>query len=308
MAKDNQTSSEEWEIRQKIHELNKKDNDITRKYGSILKTQLATEGKITDVLKARVNLAEQLDSIMEEDIQNSEKSRKINEQIKIIEKKQLELKKKYIGKNKHIADDLNTQLNTDKALLEVQRDRYASMKDLSDLQKEQSVVFMGFLDKITSKVKKLPGGRMLLAALGLSDKNMQKIGKNFNKYLTGEIKSFKDVFKVGGKNMMGTLGRIAVGFIGVGIAIKIATGLFKLFYKIGKMFAAVQDELAGKFGVMGVQSNTVTQNLISQRMEVTKIGYGLKELNTVTSDLSDNFGIGLDVASGIAGKVLDTAE
>ena len=114
-------AAEEFEIRQKLHDLNKKENDITKSYGRVLQTQLDTQKQITDVLKARVNLAGKMDDILEEDISNKQKALKLNEQIKIIEKEQGKLAKQYIGKNKHIADLKIAELNTDKKMLEVHR-------------------------------------------------------------------------------------------------------------------------------------------------------------------------------------------
>ena len=50
----------------------------------MLQTQLDTQKEITDVLKARVNLAGKMDNILESDITNKEKAAKLNEQIKTI--------------------------------------------------------------------------------------------------------------------------------------------------------------------------------------------------------------------------------
>ncbi len=313
-----QQSAQEYEYQRRINELRKANNNLAASYGRVLNEQLQKEGRLTNTIRARVDLAQDINDIKNSETSNSEKSLRINEKIAAIEKKQLENNKKYFGKNREIALQKNKQLNTDKKLLKVERDRLDAIGDATDLQQMQAMKMFSMLETMTTKFKKIPGGGMILEAIGLGEKNMGKFRDNFVEFAQGSRK-LKDLFKIqgtGGSTQMATtlsgmsvsMGKM-VASAGIFVAtIGIAVGLFTIMFKIAKAFSETTDKLGKAFGVMGTNlQNKVVGNLRASRAEAAMLGFGIEDLVSTTTILSDEFGIGFENASSMSLAILDSS-
>ena len=57
-----------FEYKKKVNDLMKEDNDISRAYGTLLNEHVKKEGKITNILKNRVDLVSEISEIKESTI------------------------------------------------------------------------------------------------------------------------------------------------------------------------------------------------------------------------------------------------
>tara|TARA_X000001382_G_scaffold59665_1_gene41088 strand:+ start:1510 stop:3651 length:2142 start_codon:yes stop_codon:yes gene_type:complete len=292
-----------YEATKKINDLLESGNDISKAYGVTLKEQLSDEGKVTNILKNRIDLTQQISDLKDEDIDHSEKAIKLNSKIKEVEEKLAGARDKKGKFQKGFNNLVEKGLITDIKMLQVERDKESAMNDITEAQKEQAELMGKGFDSMIGKVQKLPGGEFFLAKIGFGEEARKKVKKNFGEFAAGN-KKFSDVFKVGGKASAGMAASLGIALISVGAIVLLFTAMFK----IAKAFSAVTDAMGESFGVMGTGSNEVTKNLRSQRAEAAALGFGIKELLGVTTELSDNFGIGASEASAIAGKVLDSSK
>ena len=324
-----ENNKERLEVQRQINEALDKGSDITKAFGQVLQANLNKEEKISGNLKDRVKILSNIVSITSGDLDLKEKSSKLSNMAKTVEKeitkiraKQLLIEKQFgaIGDKRVKAaknllseagglEDKAKELENIIAIVSAEGKRVNVAKELTDVQKEQGKVAMAVFNKLVSNIKKVPAGGMFLNAIGLSDKNLLKIGENFNKYLTGEVKGFGKVFDIAGKAGVKNLGKMAAGAAGIGISIGLAVVLFKSLFKIAKAFSAVTDKLGESFGVMGTNlNNGVVRNLRSSQVAAIGLGFDIKDLISTTTTLSDQFGIGLNAASEISSEILDSGK
>jgi len=324
-----ENNKERLEVQRQINEALDKGSDITKAFGQVLQANLNKEEKISGNLKDRVKILSNIVSITSGDLDLKEKSSKLSNMAKTVEKeitkiraKQLLIEKQFgaIGDKRVKAaknllseagglEDKAKELENIIAIVSAEGKRVNVAKELTDVQKEQGKVAMAVFNKLVSNIKKVPAGGMFLNAIGLSDKNLLKIGENFNKYLTGEVKGFGKVFDIAGKAGVKNLGKMAAGAAGIGISIGLAVVLFKSLFKIAKAFSAVTDKLGESFGVMGTNlNNGVVRNLRSSQVAAMGLGFDIKDLISTTTTLSDQFGIGLNAASEISSEILDSGK
>ena len=192
-------NKERLEIQRQINEALEKGSDITKSFGKVLQANLDKEEKISNNLKDRVKTLSEIAETTSSDIGLQEKSSKLSTIAK----------------------------NAEKELSKIKQQQFNIEKQFSgtDVQHEQSKAAMAAFTSIVGNIKKIPGGGMFLSAMGLGEDNLKKIGENFDKYLSGEVKGFGEVFKVGGKN----LSKMAIGAAGIGASIGIAVGLGSMF-------------------------------------------------------------------------------
>ena len=72
-------------------------------------------------------------------------------------------------------------------------------------------------------------------------------------------------------------------------------------------FSGTLDEIGGKFGAIGIQSLDVRNNLMDAQVEATKLGKSMSDVLDATTQLTDNFGIGLSEAIKLSSSVVDTS-
>ena len=319
-----ENNKERLEIQRQINEALDKGSDITKAFGQVLQANLNKEEKISDNLKDRVKTLNEIAEATSNDIGLREQSSKLSniaknaeKEIAKIREKQLDIEKQFSGiGDKRVKgardlkeefgglEDKTKELETIISIANAEGERVEAAKKLTDVQHEQSKAAMAAFTSIVGNIKKIPGGGMFLSAMGLGEDNLKKIGENFDKYLSGEVKGFGEVFKVGGKN----LSKMAIGAAGIGASIGIAVGLFKVLFKIGKAFAATADSLGKSFGRFGTDlNNAVVQNLRMGRREAQVLGFSIEDLSATTSTLAGEFGVGLEQASQLSKSVLNVA-
>ena len=84
-------------------------------------------------------------------------------------------------------------------------------------------------------------------------------------------------------------------------------GIFATTVAIAKKFAQELDAVGKQFGSLVNLGPNLTNDLLDSGVEARKLGQGVAETSSITSDLASNFGVSLDNAAGLSNKILDTA-
>ena len=85
------------------------------------------------------------------------------------------------------------------------------------------------------------------------------------------------------------------------------TAIFASLLKIAQNFANEIDAIGKQFGSLTNLGPDLTNSLLDSGVEARKLGQGVAETSSITSDLASNFGVSLDNAAGLSNKILDTA-
>ena len=72
-------------------------------------------------------------------------------------------------------------------------------------------------------------------------------------------------------------------------------------------FSGTLDAVGGEFGAIGIQSLDVRNSLMDSQIEATKLGKGMADVLTATTQLTSNFGVGLSEAIKLSSSVIDTS-
>jgi hypothetical protein len=310
-------SRERLEIQRQINEALEKGSDITKAFGQVLQANLDRVRTLNEIAEATSNdigLQEQSSKLSNIAKDAEKELAKIKQQQFDIEKQFGQIDDKRVKSARALSseagglEDKAQELETIISIAKAESERVDAAKELTDLQQEQAKAAMSAFTSIIGNIKKLPAGGIFLSAIGLGEGNLKKIGENFNKYLTGEVKGFGKVFQIAGKDGTKFLGKMAIGAIGIGASIGIAVGLFKGLLKIGRAFAATADSLGKSFGRFGTDlNNAVVQNLRMGRREAQSLGFSIEDLSSTTSVLASEFGVGLEQASQLSKSVLNVA-
>ena len=81
-----------------------------------------------------------------------------------------------------------------------------------------------------------------------------------------------------------------------------------LVSKVASAFAETIDKIGGTFGSLNNLGDDLTTSIVNASTEVTNLGFGVSEVNSVVSSLSSEFGVSLDEAANLSAAVLDTAK
>ena len=65
---------------------------------------------------------------------------------------------------------------------------------------------------------------------------------------------------------------------------------------IAVAFSGTLDEIGGRFGAIGIQSLDIRNSLMDAQVEATKLGKSMSDVLDATTQLTDNFGVGLSEA------------
>jgi len=110
----------------------------------------------------------------------------------------------------------------------------------------------------------------------------------------------KEKISLDGMRKEATAGINKTMLAGVGII----TSLVAVTIKFGQKL----DEIGNTFGSLNVMGSEFQDTLISQGNSVTALGFGVQDVANVTNTLASNFGMNVDEASKLSGKVLDTGK
>ena len=84
-------------------------------------------------------------------------------------------------------------------------------------------------------------------------------------------------------------------------------GIIKLSISAAKNFNATLDTVGSSFGSLNVLGGQFQKDLVQSQVDAVRVGASLQDVNTVVESLSSNFGISLDVADSLSGKIVDTS-
>ena len=114
------------------------------------------------------------------------------------------------------------------------------------------------------------------------------------------LEANKEKLTLDGMRKEATAGINKTMLTGVGII----TSLVAVTIKFGQKI----DEIGNAFGSLNVLGSEFQDTLISQGNSVTALGFGVQDVANVTNTLASNFGMNVDEASKLSGKVLDTGK
>ena len=77
---------------------------------------------------------------------------------------------------------------------------------------------------------------------------------------------------------------------------------------VAKKFGATIDAIGQKFGNLSVMGEPFKNDLLDANIEATKLGGGIEDVAAITSTLASNFGMNVDEAAKLSGKVFDTSK
>ena len=86
------------------------------------------------------------------------------------------------------------------------------------------------------------------------------------------------------------------------------TAIFGALVGIATKFAHKIDEIGSSFGSLNVLGENFQDTLIAQGNSVTAIGGSLTDVASITNNLASSFGMNVDEASKLSGKVFDTGK
>jgi len=122
------------------------------------------------------------------------------------------------------------------------------------------------------------------------------------KGLEGEKERLETLIKVDGiTGGLITKAKAFVDAITVGAAFAVLTSA-------AKKFGETLDSVGQQFGSLNVLGNDVTNNLLDSRLEAIKLGGNIQDTNSIAFSLASNFGMSLEEASKLSGKVFDTSK
>ena len=156
---------------------------------------------------------------------------------------------------------------------------------------------------ITDSLAKREGiGKRYFGANKAHGQNLVKEVNTQIKGLEGEKERLETLIKVDG--ITGGLVTKAQSF-----ARAITVGaIFTSLVAAAKKFGETLDTIGQQFGSLDVLGKDVTDNLLDSQIEAIKLGGGIQDVASITNTLASNFGMSLEEASKLSGKVFDTSK
>ena len=84
--------------------------------------------------------------------------------------------------------------------------------------------------------------------------------------------------------------------------------IFGVLAGIATKFGASIDKIGQTFGSLSVMGKPFQEDLLRSSVEATKLGGGMEDVAAITSTLASNFGMSVDEAATLSGKVFDTSK
>ena len=84
--------------------------------------------------------------------------------------------------------------------------------------------------------------------------------------------------------------------------------IFTALVSIAKKFGDSIDTIGKEFGSLSVMGKGFQTDLLASSVEATKLGGGIGDVAAITSTLASNFGMNVDEAAKLSGKVFDTSK
>ena len=162
-------------------------------------------------------------------------------------------------------DKLNVLKNRAKEVadktLDVEVKKLKVQKAGTTAVQEQSEALLKGLSKSISMINKLPGGGLLVGALGLGSKNIKSLQDNLAEVITG-ASPLNEIFKGMPKNF----GKMLKIGLGVGAAVGLISGAFSLIKKSVTFVAGMIDELGLSFNEAATMSDKILDSAVGMGM------------------------------------------
>ena len=297
MAKENY-SKEDLKLVNDILSKEEKRGRLAQSMKVLLQEQLKQGVQLSDQVRDRIKNMNLL-------AKTEKGSLDINKDIESIDKKIAQAAEKAAKHTSARHNSLADAYNIDIKTLKTERQRLVLQKRSNDIAAEQGDILMNNLKSVVNFVEKIPGGKMLTAALGFTDENLTKIGDNLKSMLAGgpgaPAKKFKNLFDGVATASKGTL----VKLIGFAAPIAIGVVLFTVFKKLLVSFSEIVDEVGKQFGVMGTQD--LAGPLVDAQPELIALGKSSTDWLTIVETLSSEFGQQINLSAEQAQNILDSA-
>ena len=200
-------------------------------------------------------------------------------------------------------DDVNEQIMTINDGLQNSLDR---QKGSTDRAKELGKQYGAILN-YTREQNIISKAGLLFQQLKLRfSKNLTQLDKDKILRITEEVKKQANVQKISEK-IRDTLKDANTYNKAFSATTKIGASLFASLAGVAVKFAQELDAVAKQFGSLVNLGPDLTNSLLDSGVEARKLGQGIAETSSITSDLASNFGVSLDNAVGLSNKILDTA-
>lgn len=85
-------------------------------------------------------------------------------------------------------------------------------------------------------------------------------------------------------------------------------GVFALITAAAFKFGEKLDKIGETFGSLSVMGKDFQQDLLDASVEATKLGGGIEDVADITNTLGSDFGLSVDAAAELSGKVFDTSK
>ena len=249
-----------------------------------------------------------------------EKVEEIENKITIFKEKQLPL----MNKAKELANsfkkqqsDLSNEYTKQSSLSNILNTRAA--KFAGENKKTANIVKMrtqlGQIDNDLSKAALNTLEQIQSGNLDLNDLSSLQLDKAAakNKKEKLLIKSINDAVESQKAFLDGTnaidkaIKKLEQGFNKVKAALTM-TAIFGALLAVAKKFGATIDAIGQKFGNLSVMGEPFKNDLLDASVEATKLGGGIEDVAAITSTLASNFGMNVDEAAKLSGKVFDTSK
>jgi len=213
---------------------------------------------------------------------------------------------KGVGIQRNFGELLNQNIKTSGKLNNIIENRLGTMKAIDSSLKDQSKSILDST-KLESQLQSISD------KLANSRKKNGQFQKGNNNLTIAALKTDKEGIKAAIErvdtmrelnDITGGLVEKAENFVKAISAGAILAGLVSIAKKFGDSI----DTIGKEFGSLTQMGKEFQTDLLSSSVEATKLGGGIGDVAAITSTLASNFGMNVDEAAKLSGKVFDTSK
>ena len=211
-----------------------------------------------------------------------------------------------VGIQRNFGELLNQNIKTSGKLNSIIKNRLETMKAIDGSLKDQS-------KSILDSTKLEAQLQSISEKLANSRKKNGQFQKGYNNLTIAALKTDKEGIKAGIERVktMKKLNDVTGGLVEKAenfVKAISVTAIFASLAAAAKKFGETLDGIGQQFGSLDVLGKPVTDNLLNSQIEAIKLGGGIQDVASITNTLASNFGMSLEEASKLSGKVFDTSK
>tara|TARA_R100001443_G_scaffold1592_2_gene5753 strand:- start:6046 stop:7947 length:1902 start_codon:yes stop_codon:yes gene_type:complete len=211
-----------------------------------------------------------------------------------------------VGIQRNFGELLNQNIKTSGKLNSIIKNRLETMKAIDGSLKDQSKSILDST-KLESQLQSIS------KKLADSRNKSGQFQKGYNNLTIAALKTDKEGLKAGIERVkaMKELNDVTGGLVekAENFVKAISVGaIFASLVAAAKKFGATLDTIGQQFGSLDVLGKPVTDNLLNSQIEAIKLGGSIQDVASITNTLASNFGMSLEEASKLSGKVFDTSK